>query len=122
MMFKRFSSLPLLGSEGSPQATDEALTRPEPPSQSCATINIGLDASADSDIFNYAREHGFTILSKDSDFRQLSFVYGAPPKVVWLRVGNCTVGELAAVLSANEQRLLEFETGLESFLVVERPE
>ena len=85
-------------------------------------INIGLDASADSDIYIHAREHGFAILSKDSDFRQLSFVYVAPPKAVWLRVGNCTVAELVSVLSANEQRLLEFEAGPESFLVVERPE
>lgn len=54
--------------------------------------NLGLDSgTTDRAIFDYAGEHGFTILSKDSDFRQLSFVYGAPPKIVWLRIGNCSV-------------------------------
>jgi predicted nuclease of predicted toxin-antitoxin system len=48
-------------------------------------------------------------------------LYGAPPKVVWLRVGNCTVPELVAVLTENEYRLLEFETALENLLIVERP-
>ncbi len=110
----------LLLDQNLPRTLVRQLTETFPGSQH--VINIDLDASADSDIFSYAREHGFTILSKDSDFRQLSFVYGAPPKVVWLRVGNCSVGELASVLSANEQRLLEFETGPESFLVVERSE
>lgn len=31
---------------------------------------------------------GFAIVPKDADFRQLSFLYGSPPKVVWLRVGK----------------------------------
>lgn len=84
-------------------------------------IGLGLDDSPDSQIFDYAGQNDFTIVSKDSDFRQLSFLHGAPPKVVWLRVGNCTVRELAALLAENEHRLLEFETALESLLIVERP-
>ena len=84
-------------------------------------IGLGLDDSPDSQIFDYAGQNDFTIVSKDSDFRQLSFLHGAPPKVVWLRVGNCTVRELAALLAENEHRLLEFDTALESLLIVERP-
>ena len=84
-------------------------------------IALGLDDSPDSQIFDYAGQNDFTIVSKDSNFRQLSFLHGAPPKVVWLRVGNCTVSELVALLTENEHRLLEFETALESLLIVERP-
>lgn len=29
-------------------------------------------------------------MSKDSDFSDLAFVHGPPPKVVWLRTGNAT--------------------------------
>ena len=83
-------------------------------------IGLGLDDSPDSQIYDYAARNDFTIVSKDSDFRQLSFLHGAPPKVIWLRVGNCTVTELAAVLAENESRLLEFETAPESLLIVER--
>ena len=32
----------------------------------------------------YARDHGYTIVSKDNDFRQYAFLYGPPPKVLWL--------------------------------------
>ncbi len=84
-------------------------------------ISLGLDDAPDAQIYDYAGQNDFTIVSKDSDFRQLSFVHGAPPKVVWLRVGNCTVTELAALLTENEHRILELETALESFLIVERP-
>ena len=82
--------------------------------------NLGLDSgTSDGKIFEYAREHGFTILSKDSDFRQLSFVRGAPPKVIWLRVGNCTVGELRAMLRTHTEQLRLFDAASESFLIID---
>ena len=45
--------------------------------------NVGLAKAADDRVWSYAQEHGFVIVSKDSDFDQRSFVLGAPPKVVW---------------------------------------
>lgn len=38
----------------------------------------------------FAREQGFTLVSKDSDFHQRSLLYGFPPKLIWLQVGNCS--------------------------------
>lgn len=35
------------------------------------------------------------LVSKDSDFAQLAFLYGAPPKVVWLRLGNAATATIA---------------------------
>ena len=82
--------------------------------------DLGLDSrTSDGEIFEYAREHGFTILSKDSDFRQLSFVRGAPPKVIWLRVGNCTVGELREILRTHTEQLRLFDEASESFLIID---
>lgn len=49
---------------------------------------FGLDVATDSEIWTYAREQDYLIVSKDSDFRQLAFLFGPPPKAVWLRVGN----------------------------------
>jgi predicted nuclease of predicted toxin-antitoxin system len=46
--------------------------------------SIGLHSRADVEIWNFARDNGFTIVTKDDDFRQRSFLSGAPPKVVWL--------------------------------------
>lgn len=52
---------------------------------------VGLREADDSEIWQYAKANGFAIVSKDSDFQQRSLLAGAPPKFVWLRVGNCTV-------------------------------
>ena len=38
------------------------------------------------------------LVSKGTDFYDRSLVYGAPPKVIWLRIGNSTVRETAALL------------------------
>ena len=55
----------------------------------------GLQHARDLEIWNYAKLNGLTIVTKDSDFHQLSFFYGAPPKGVWLRLGNCTTDMIA---------------------------
>ena len=59
---------------------------------------VGLERSDDTDIWKHAAENGFAIISKDSDFQQRSSLYGAPPKVVWIRVGNCTTDEIEQLL------------------------
>jgi predicted nuclease of predicted toxin-antitoxin system len=52
---------------------------------------VALRDADDFTIWEYAKANGFTIVSKDSDFQQRSLLDGAPPKFIWLRVGNCTV-------------------------------
>jgi predicted nuclease of predicted toxin-antitoxin system len=59
---------------------------------------VGLRDADDGAVWGYAGLNGFTIVSKDSDFQQRSLLYGSPPKVVWLRVGNCPVGTVEEVL------------------------
>jgi predicted nuclease of predicted toxin-antitoxin system len=48
--------------------------------------DAGLRHASDAEIWDYARMHGFAIVSKDTDFRERSFVEGVPPKVIWLDV------------------------------------
>lgn len=60
--------------------------------------DIGLLGAADRRIWPYAGEHGFLLVSKDNDFYQRSLVFGAPPKVIWLRVGNGPTRQIAALL------------------------
>ena len=52
---------------------------------------LGLREADDSVIWEYAKVRGFCIVSKDSDFQQRSLLLGAPPKFIWLRLGNCSV-------------------------------
>jgi predicted nuclease of predicted toxin-antitoxin system len=46
----------------------------------------------------YAAQEGFLLTSKDTDFYQRSLVFGAPPKVVWLRIGNVSTTAIATLL------------------------
>ena len=52
--------------------------------------DCGLVNTPDEEVWNYAGEKGFAIVTKDSDFSELSVLRGSPPKVIWLRIGNCT--------------------------------
>jgi predicted nuclease of predicted toxin-antitoxin system len=82
--------------------------------------DFGLQSAQDEEIWAIAGERGFTIVSKDPDFHQRSFLHGAPPKVVWLRVGNRTTDQALEVLVRNGERLAEFELEPEAaFLVLE---
>jgi predicted nuclease of predicted toxin-antitoxin system len=57
-----------------------------------------MDRANDTEVWRYAPEHGYTIVSKDADFHQRSLLLGAPPKVIWIRQGNCSVADTAALL------------------------
>ena len=70
----------------------------------------------------WAKQHGFTIVSKDTDFYQRSIFYGHPPKFVWLRVGNWPTRLILSLLRSRHEIIREFiQTETESLLVIERP-
>lgn len=71
--------------------------------------DVGLRGAADHQIWEYARTQGLTIVSKDTDFRERSFVEGLPPKVIWLDVGNAATSEIAALLRRERERIRQFE-------------
>jgi len=82
----------------------------------------GLHAQADAAIWKYARDYGFTIVSKDNDFRQLSLLHGAPPKVIWLSVGNATTETILGVLNNGRSLIEGFVRNPEqSLLILELP-
>lgn len=62
--------------------------------------DIGLGRTDDEAVWQYAAAEGFAIVSKDSDFHQLSFLRGHPPKVVWIRRGNCSTDEIESFASS----------------------
>ncbi len=69
---------------------------------------VGLKSAPDSAVWEYAAAHGFTIVTKDADLRQRSFLYGHPPKVIWLRVGNCPTKRLEGLLRHRVTDVAEF--------------
>lgn len=79
----------------------------------------GLLGHSDEEVWDHARAHGFTLVSKDSDFQQRSFIYGPPPKLVWLRIGNCTRQQVIDLITTHETDIRAFDAdAFESVLVL----
>jgi predicted nuclease of predicted toxin-antitoxin system len=83
--------------------------------------DCGLRGMSDAEVWRYAVENGFAIVSKDSDFARRSFLEGSPPKVIWLRIGNCTTTRVDFVLRNAVERAEAFESSEESCLVLTYP-
>ena len=79
----------------------------------------GLRDADDAAIWDYAKTHGFVIVSKDSDFQQRAMILGHPPKVIWIRLGNCPTADVASLLRSRQSDILTFEADpTASFLAV----
>jgi len=48
----------------------------------------GLQSTPDEQIWSYALTESLVIVSKDAGFRQRSFLFGPPPKVIWIGPGK----------------------------------
>jgi predicted nuclease of predicted toxin-antitoxin system len=68
----------------------------------------GLSDAEDSAIWAFAGQEGYAIVTKDSDFNDLSALRGAPPKVIWIRIGNCTTAEVAILLRRHAPAITHF--------------
>jgi predicted nuclease of predicted toxin-antitoxin system len=61
-------------------------------------MEVGLDRSLDKEVGNYARQHEYLIVTKAVDFSELSLMKGFPPKVIWIRRGNCSTHDIETIL------------------------
>jgi len=68
----------------------------------------GLAGGTDRAIWEHARDHGLVIVSKDEDFQRLSVLYGAPPKVIWIRLGNCSTADVVGLLRKRRNEIMRF--------------
>lgn len=86
------------------------------------TETCGLGAAGDNAIWAYAATEGYLIVSKDRDFHAKSLLKGAPPQVVWLRVGNCPTTVVAKLLRTHSVALHSLGvTPTEALLILEKP-
>jgi predicted nuclease of predicted toxin-antitoxin system len=81
--------------------------------------NLGLKAADDRLIWEQAKSNDLIIVSKDSDFYQRSLLFGHPPKIIWIRRGNCSTVDVEAILRKHFQAVKDFyEDAYESFLIL----
>ena len=79
----------------------------------------GLGSADDEAVWQYAKDNGFAIVSKDSDFQERSVLRGFPPKIIWLRAPNCSSTEIEKLLRNAVAAVTRFiEEDQESCLVL----
>ena len=71
--------------------------------------DAGLAAAPDPAVWAYAAANRLVIVSKDSDFQHRALLMGHPPKVVWVRLGNCSTTAVVALLRTRQTDLLAFD-------------
>jgi len=78
----------------------------------------GLGSADDLAVWSYARDHGFTIVTKDADFQERSILEGHPPKIVWIRRGNCSTAQMEALLRLHFDDMRRLESDTEASILI----
>ncbi|MFP4557258.1 MAG: DUF5615 family PIN-like protein [Bacteroidales bacterium] len=69
---------------------------------------VGLANSTDLEIWQYAFNQGYAIVTFDADFFDISLLNGHPPKIIWIRTGNKPTAQLAEMLIAQKEDIESF--------------
>lgn len=70
--------------------------------------HVDLENASDFVIFEFAKNHGFTIVTFDSDFVDLNVVNGIPPKIIWLKTGNLTTKNISNIIRSQIDNIQKF--------------
>ncbi|HMA33375.1 MAG TPA: DUF5615 family PIN-like protein [Chloroflexia bacterium] len=76
--------------------------------------SVGLAKAPDKAVWTYARDHNCVIVTKDADFSDLGVMGGFPPRILWLRLGNCTTQQIEALLRTRYQTITDWDSDPES--------
>ncbi len=79
--------------------------------------NIGTTLKNDFEIWNYAKENDFTIVTFDEDFYEWMLLKGFPPKIIWLRCGNTSTDSIAKILNEKSSEIKDFHSNHEVGLI-----
>jgi predicted nuclease of predicted toxin-antitoxin system len=63
--------------------------------------DFGFEALDDLIVWDFAQKNVFTISTKDSDFNNLVSLLGFPPKIIWIRRGNCSAKNIPGIINEN---------------------
>jgi len=61
----------------------------------------------DAQLWQYAKDNGYAIVTRDNDFNDLIAIRAFPPKIIWLRIGNCSRKYTADLLIRSKQAIEE---------------
>ncbi|WP_285641522.1 DUF5615 family PIN-like protein [Pseudomonas sp. NBRC 100443] len=66
---------------------------------------LGLEQVSDRQIWEYAKQHDYVIVTKDEDFHDLQAAWGYPPKVILLAMGNGSNQSIVQALRNSAEQL-----------------
>jgi predicted nuclease of predicted toxin-antitoxin system len=72
---------------------------------SSQVVLLKLESASDREIWEYAKANDYIIVTRDSDFHELGILYGAPPKVIWLKTGNQSKAATLRILIEHKEQL-----------------
>ena len=70
---------------------------------------LGMEQTDDRSIWERAKQDGLIIVSKDSDFYQRAILFDHPPKVIWIKRGNCPTKQVEFILRGHFDRIERFD-------------
>jgi predicted nuclease of predicted toxin-antitoxin system len=82
----------------------------------------GLLTASDIKVWEYARTHGYVIITADADFYEMAMTLGAPPKVIWLRECDYPTQTASRLIRDHIIRILEFAKDADQALLILTPE
>lgn len=71
-------------------------------------ISEGLINAKDKEVWAFAKENEYAIVTQDSDFNELNSILGFPPKVIWIRTGNISTTGIIKILIEQEKNIEKF--------------
>jgi predicted nuclease of predicted toxin-antitoxin system len=80
--------------------------------------SVALHNVPDTKVWLYAKEHGFTVVSKDADFSEISMELGYPPKLLWLRIKNWSTDQVEELLRADYPLIVDLERSSDRGILV----
>lgn len=75
---------------------------------------LGLGTADDATIWEHAKQNDFLVVTKDADFADLSVFRGFPPKVIWIRRGNCSTNDIEEILRRRQCEIDDLMTDSDS--------
>jgi len=69
---------------------------------------VELSKASDTQVWEFAKAGGFTLVSQDADFAEMAALVRPPPKVVWLRCGNQPTHEVECILRSQVETIAGF--------------
>jgi predicted nuclease of predicted toxin-antitoxin system len=74
--------------------------------------SFGLENKSDIEIWKYAKSNDFIIVTFDFDFINFSNLYGHPPKVIWMKIGNSSTKKIADYLTTKTELIKDFAVSI----------